>query len=150
MVLCTTTGNLRECFVKCPRQNSMYDRYGPWRGHDSAFLMGPFTGLADAQKKTKSLLSHTLRMRCGAILAPSPQISSAFVPRPFFTHSRQHPKSPHEHRGPNTTEALHRQTAAPGGHRGDAGDRDDAPKPLKKRERESTIANDSERKRHTE
>ena len=50
MVMCTTTGNLRERFVKRPRQTSMYDRYGPWRGHDSTPLMEPFTGLADAQK----------------------------------------------------------------------------------------------------
>ena len=51
MVMCTTTGNLRERFVKRPRQTSTPDRYGPWRGHGSAPLMGPFTGLADAQKK---------------------------------------------------------------------------------------------------
>ena len=44
MLMCTTTGNLREHFVKRPRQTgqtSMYDHYGPWRGHDSAPLMGP-------------------------------------------------------------------------------------------------------------
>ena len=51
MVLCTTPGNLRERFVKRPGQTSTYDRYGPWRGHDSAPLMGAFTGLADAPKK---------------------------------------------------------------------------------------------------
>ena len=106
--------------------------------------MGPFTGLADAK-----LLPLT-HMQCSAASAPSPRTSSAFVPRPIFTRSRQHPKNPHEHRGPNTTEAPHRQTAAPGGNRGDTGDGDDGPKPLKKRERESTIANDSQRKRHTE
>ena len=53
MVMCSTTRNLRECFAKRPRQTSMYNRYGPWRGHDSAPQMGPFTGLADAQKKTR-------------------------------------------------------------------------------------------------
>ena len=56
MVMCTTTGNLRERFVKHPRQISMYHRYGPWRGYDSAPLMGPFTGLADAQKKINQKL----------------------------------------------------------------------------------------------
>ena len=39
MVMCTTTGNLRECLVKRPRQ---------WLGHDSAPLMGPFTGVGVA------------------------------------------------------------------------------------------------------
>ena len=42
MVTGTTTGNLRECFVKRPRQTSMYNRYGPWHCHDSAPLMGPY------------------------------------------------------------------------------------------------------------
>ena len=35
MVMCTTTGNVRERFVRRPRQTgqtSMYDRYGLWRG----------------------------------------------------------------------------------------------------------------------
>ena len=54
----TTTGNLRERFVKRPRQTSMYDRYGPWRGHDSAPQTGPFTGLADAQKKSCRVSPH--------------------------------------------------------------------------------------------
>ena len=40
MVMCTTPGNLRGRFVKRPRQTSIYDCYGPWRGHDSAPLMG--------------------------------------------------------------------------------------------------------------
>ena len=31
MVICTTIGNLRERFVKRPKQTSMYDYYGPWR-----------------------------------------------------------------------------------------------------------------------
>ena len=53
MVMCTSTGNPRERFVQRPRQTSMYDCFGPWRGHDSAPQMGPFTGLADAQKKNK-------------------------------------------------------------------------------------------------
>ena len=51
MVMCTTTGNLRERFVKRLRQISMYDCYGLRRGHDSTPLMGPFTGLTDAPKK---------------------------------------------------------------------------------------------------
>ena len=56
----TTTGNLRECCVKRPRQTSTDDRYGPWRGHDSAPQMGPFTGLADAQNNNNSALDITL------------------------------------------------------------------------------------------
>ena len=40
MVICTTTGNLWDHFVKRPRQTSMYDCYGPWCGHDSAPLKG--------------------------------------------------------------------------------------------------------------
>ena len=39
---CTATGNLRECFVKRPRQTSLYNRYGPWRCNDSAPQMGPY------------------------------------------------------------------------------------------------------------
>ena len=50
MVMCSTTGNPRERFVKRLRQTSTYDCYGPWRGHDSAPWMGPYSGLADAQK----------------------------------------------------------------------------------------------------
>ena len=45
MVTCTTTGNLRDRFVKCPRQTrqtSMYNRYGPWRCHDSAPQIRPY------------------------------------------------------------------------------------------------------------
>ena len=40
MVISTTTGNLRERFVKCPGQTSMYNRYGLWHCHDSAPQMG--------------------------------------------------------------------------------------------------------------
>ena len=35
MVVCTTTGNLWDPFIKRPRQTSMYYHYGRWRGHDS-------------------------------------------------------------------------------------------------------------------
>jgi hypothetical protein len=42
----------------------MYDRYGPWHGHDSAPQMGPFTGLADAQKKKTQIMECWV---CGVV-----------------------------------------------------------------------------------
>ena len=51
MVTGTTTGNLRELFVKCPRQTSMYNHYGPWRGHDSTPCKGLYGVLAEDPKK---------------------------------------------------------------------------------------------------
>ena len=48
MVTGTTTGNRRERFVKRPRQTSMYNRYGPWLGHDSP----PARGRTEDWRKT--------------------------------------------------------------------------------------------------
>ena len=48
-------------------QTSMYDHYEPWRGHDSAPLLGSNSGLADAPKKKKAVnqtVHQTLRL-CG-------------------------------------------------------------------------------------
>ena len=50
MVTGTTTGNLRERFVKRPRQTSIYNRYGPWRCYDSAPRKGPSSGWRGTQK----------------------------------------------------------------------------------------------------
>ena len=59
MVICTTTGNLRDRFVKRPRQTSMYYHYGPWRCHDSAPRMGPNFGLANVPPPKKSCFAFT-------------------------------------------------------------------------------------------
>ena len=62
MVGFTTTGNLWDRFVKRRRQTAMYNHYGPWRGHDSAFMNS--SHLADAQKKGM-LLSEGRQLRGG-------------------------------------------------------------------------------------
>ena len=61
MVARTTTGNLRDCFVKRPGQTSMYYRYGPWHCHVSA----PHWGLLGTGRVHKKKLpeSHNVALK---------------------------------------------------------------------------------------
>jgi hypothetical protein len=64
-IVCTTTGNLSDRFIKRPRQTSMYYRYGPWRGHESPPRKGPNSGLTDEQKQKVSTAGPSVNTHHG-------------------------------------------------------------------------------------
>ena len=64
MVVCTTTGNLRDPleYIERPRQASTYYRYRPWHGHESASRKGPNSGVAEEEKKSHKHMPERLRV----------------------------------------------------------------------------------------